>query len=277
VATSRRTNQRLTLLMLVLASITALTLDYRGSVAHGITHVRNGFHDALSPIQRGISFVLNPVGDVFAGAVHYGSLEHQNQALRTELGNLRRQLETDRFAKSQSEDVLTLAKLPYINGIPWIPAEVIGPATSNFEETLEIDKGTSDGAGPGMPVVGESGLVGVVKTASSHTATVLLVTDASSSIAVRVGTGSGLYRAQGAGRGHELNLSFVGGSTAAKKGELVYTSGLAGGAIPAGIPIGVVASVRSSPTSVAASISVTPIVNFVDLQYVDVLQWMQPA
>jgi rod shape-determining protein MreC len=276
VATSRRTNQRLTLLMLVLASITALTLDYRGSVAHGITHVRNGVHDALSPLQRGISFVLNPIGDVFAGAVHYGSLEHQNQSLRTELGNIRRQLAADRYAQSQTEDVLALAHLPYINGIPWIPAEVIGGATSNFQETIELDKGTSDGAGPGMPVVGESGLAGVVKTASSDTSTVLLVTDASSSIAVRIGA-TGLYRAQGAGRGRALDLSYVGGSTAAKKGELVYTSGLGGGTIPAGIPIGVVSSVRASQTSAAASISVTPIVNFVNLQYVDVLQWLQPA
>jgi rod shape-determining protein MreC len=276
VAASRRTNQRLTLLMLVLASVTALTLDYRGSVAHGITHVRNGFHDALSPIQRGISFVLNPVGDVFAGAVHYGALETQNEQLRTELGNLRRELDADRYAQTQSEKVLDLANLPYVNGIPWVPAEVIGPATSNFEETLELDKGTSEGAGPGMPVVGESGLVGVISTASSNTSTITLVTDPSSSIAVRIGT-SGLYRAAGDGRGRDLDLSYVGGSTSAKRGELVYTSGLGGGAIPAGIPIGVVSSVRSSPTSAAASISVTPVVNFVDLQYVDVLQWLEPA
>lgn len=275
-ATSRRTNQRLTLLMLVLASITALTLDYHGTVAHGITHVRNGIHDALSPIQRGISFVLNPVGDVFAGALHYGSLETQNEQLRTELGNLRREIASDRFAATQTERVLALANLPYINGIPWIPAEVIGGATSNFDETVEIDKGTSDGAGPGMPVVGESGLVGVVTTASSHTATVTLVTDASSSIAVRIGT-SGLYRAVGEGRGRALDLSYVGGSTAARRGELVYTSGLGGGSIPAGIPIGVVRSVHASSASAAASVGVTPIVNFVNLQYVDVLEWLEPA
>jgi rod shape-determining protein MreC len=276
VATSRRTNQRLTLLMLVLASVTALTLDYRGTVSHGITHVRNGIHDALSPIQRGVSFVLNPVGDVFAGALHYGALQTQNQQLRTELGNLRRQLSTDRFAETQGEKVLDLADLPYINGIPWIPAEVIGNATSNFQETVEIDKGTSNGAGPGMPVVGESGLVGVISTASSNSATITLVTDASSSIAVRIG-GTGLYRAQGSGRGRALNLSYVGGSTAARKGELVYTSGLGGGSIPAGIPIGVVSAFRTSTTSAAAAISVTPLVNFENLQYVDVLEWLEPA
>lgn len=276
-AASRRTNQRLTLLMLVLASVTALTLDYRGTVSHGITHVRNGIHDALSPIQRGISFVLNPVGDVFAGALHYGSLETQNEQLRTELGNVRRELSADKYAQSQTESVLALAKLPYVNGIPWIPAIVIGEATSNFQETIEIDKGTSQGAGPAMPVVGESGLVGVISAASSQSATVVLATDASSTIAVRIGTGGGLYRAQGAGRGRALNLSYVGGATTAKDGQLVYTSGLGGGAIPAGIPVGVVSSVRTSATQAAASISVTPIVDFANLQYVDVLEWLEPA
>ncbi len=262
--------------MLVLASVTALTLDYRGSVAHGITHVRNGIQDVLSPIQRGISFVLNPVGNVFAGALHYGSLETQNQRLRETVGNLRRELAADQVAQSQSQKVLALANLPYVNGIPMIAAEVIGPATSNFQQTLEIDKGTSSGAGPGMPVVGESGLVGVISTSSSSAANVMLVTDASSSIAVRVGA-TGLYRAQGGGRGRAINLTYVGGSSAARIGELVYTSGLGGGAIPAGIPVGVVSSVKTSTTGAAASIFVTPIVNFVNLQYVDVLEWLEPA
>ena len=191
-------------------------------------------------------------------------------------GNLRRELAADRYAETQSEKVLNLANLPYVNGIPWVPAEVIGDATSNFQETLEIDKGTSEGVGPGMPVLGESGLVGVISTASSSTSTINLVTDPSSSIAVRIGA-SGLYRAQGGGRGRALNLSYVGGSTSARQGEVVYTSGLGGGAIPAGIPLGVVSSVRTSTTSAAASISVTPLVNFVDLQYIDVLQWLEPA
>lgn len=275
-ANSRRTNQRLTLAILVLASITALILDYRGTVAHGITHVRNGLHDALSPIQRGVAYVLNPVGDVFSGALHYGSLETQNQQLRTELGNLTRELAADRYAQSQSEKVLALANLPYVNGIPMIPGEVIGGATSNFQETLEIDRGTGQGVGPGMPVVGESGLVGVVQTASATSATVNLVTDASSSIALRIGQ-TGLYKAQGGGRGHALNLTYVGGSTAARRGELVYTSGLGGGAIPAGIPVGVIASVRASSTGAAPFISVIPIVNFLNLQYVDVLEWLEPA
>lgn len=262
--------------MLVLASITILTLDYHGEVSHAITHVRNAARDALSPLQRGLSAALHPVGDVFAGAIHYGTLESQNQQLRTELGTLRRELATNGFASTQADRVLALSHLPYVAGIPLITAEVIANSTSNFQETVELDRGTSSGVGPGMPVVSVAGLVGTVSTASSTTATVKLVTDSNQATPVRIGA-NGLYRALGQGRGRALSLSYVGGPTAVTKGELVYTSGFGGGAMPAGIPVGIVSSVRVSPSGISTGVSVTPLVNLGEIQYTDVLEWLEPA
>ena len=262
--------------MLVLASITILTLDYHGEVSHAITHIRNAARDALSPIQRGLSAALHPVGDVFAGAFHYGALESQNQKLRAELGSVRRQLASDGFASTQAATVLGLEHLPYIAGIPLVPSEVISNSTSNFQQTVELDRGTSTGVGPGMPVVGQKGFVGSVSTASSSTATVRLLTDAGFATPVRIGP-SALYRALGNGRGRPLSLSYVGGPTAVKKGDLVFTSGFGGGAIPAGIPVGVVSAVRLSSSGVSTAVNVTPLVDMEELQYVDVLEWLEPA
>jgi rod shape-determining protein MreC len=262
--------------MLVLASITILTLDYHGEVSHAITHVRNAVRDVLSPMQRGVAAVLHPFGDVFAGAFHYGQLETENQQLRAELGTLRQRLASEGFNASQAADVLALEHLPYIAGIPMVTGQVIGNSTSNFQDTIEIDQGTSSGVGPGMPVVSTGGLVGTVSTASSSTATVVLSTDAGVSTPVRVGS-SGLYRAAGQGRGRPLSLSYVGGSTAVRRHQVVYTSGLGGGGLPAGIPVGAVSVVRVSATGATTAIDVTPLVNFEQLQYVDVLEWLAPA
>jgi cell shape-determining protein MreC len=105
---------------------------------------------------------------------------------------------------------------------------------------------------------------------------VLLVTDPSSSIPVTVGT-TGLYRAVGAGYGRPLTLDYVAGSTAVHRGELVYSSGLGGGAIPAGIPVGIVGSVRVSAEGLMTTVSATPKVDLNDLQFVDVLEWLEPG
>jgi len=275
-AANRRTSQRLTLVILVLASITVLTLDYHGEASRAITHVRNAVRDVISPIQRGIAAALHPVGDVFSGTIHYGSLETQNQQLREELGRIRLKLAADAFASAQAGRVLSLAHLPYVAGIPMIASEVIGNSTSNFQSTVELDGGTSSGIGPGMPVVANAGLVGTVVSASSSTATVLLVSDPTSSIPVSIG-GTGLYRAVGAGWGRALTLGYVAGSTAVHRGELVYTSGLGGGALPAGIPLGVVRSVRVSSEGLSTAVTVTPLVNLDDVQFVDVLEWLEPG
>jgi len=275
-AANRRTSQRLTLVMLVLASLTVLTLDYHGEASHAINHVRNAVRDVISPIQRGIAAALHPVGDVFSGTIHYGSLETQNQQLREELGRIRLKLAADAFASAQAGRVLSLAHLPYVAGIPVIASEVIGNSTSNFQSTVELDGGTSSGIGPGMPVVANAGLVGTVVSASSSTATVLLVTDPTSSIPVSIG-GTGLYRAVGAGWERALTLDFVAGSTAVHRGELVSTSGLGGGALPAGIPLGVVRSVRVSSEGLSTAVTVTPLVNLDDVQFVEVLEWLEPG
>ncbi|HXZ83572.1 MAG TPA: rod shape-determining protein MreC [Acidimicrobiales bacterium] len=275
-AANRRTSQRLTLVMLLLASLTVLTLDYHGQASHAISHVRNAVRDAISPIQRGVAAVLHPVGDVFSGTIHYGSLETQNQQLREALGQIRLKLAGDAYASAEAERVLALAHLPFVAGIPLIAAEVIGNSMSNFQSTIELGSGTSSGVGPGMPVVGNAGLVGSVISASSSTATVLLVTDRSSSIPVSVGM-TGLYRALGAGYGRPLTLEYIAGSTNPHRGELVYTSGLGGGAIPAGIPVGVVRSLRVSSEGSPTAVTVTPIVNLDDLQFVAVLEWLEPG
>lgn len=275
-AANRRTSQRLTLVMLVLASVTVLTLDYHGEASHAITDVRNAVRDGISPIQRGIAAVLHPVGDVFSGTINYGSLETQNQQLRRELGEIRLRLAVDAYASAEAGRVLSLAHLSFVAGIPLITSEVIGNSASNFQSTVELDTGTSSGVGPGMPVVANAGLVGSVVTASSSTATVLLVSDPTSSIPVTVGT-TGLYRAVGAGYGRPLTLDYVAGSTAAHRGELIYSSGLGGGAIPAGIPVGIVSSVRISAEGLVTTVTATPKVDFNDLQFVDVLEWLEPG
>lgn len=275
-AVMRRTSQRLTLVMLVLASITIITLDYRGDARHTITSARNAAHDVLSPIQGVISDVLHPVGDFFSGAVNFGGAQSENEALQRENGQLQRQLAESGAAEQQLRQLLSQLHLPFVENVPTVAAQVIDQSTSNFNLEIEIDRGTHQGVGVGMPVVAGPGLAGTIVSAGRGTAMVELIADPRSSVAVRFGANE-FAAVAGQGPNEPLALQFVQSGEAVRKGEIVTTSGLLGAAYPADVPVGTVSSVQSTPGSYTKVATVTPFVDFSNLQYVTVLQWLPPA
>lgn len=277
----RRTSQRVTLLMLVLASITVLTLDYHGEANKGLTQLRNGVLDGLAPVQRAIGAVLHPIGDAFAGAAHYGSVQQQNQALQQQIGALRRQVAADNVASAQARQLLKLERLPFVASTPQIVAEVLSGSTSDFAYTLEINKGTSSGIGVGEPVVGAGGFVGTVVAAGRSTAQVRLLQDNASDVGVKLGVaGTATGVVTGQGRDSALGLQILAGASTVRKGEWAYTSGTSAAgasAYPAGIPVATVTAVHPSAGGFNDTFTLEPLVNPTTLQYVAVLQWLPPA
>ena len=276
-ATSRRnTSQRLTLVILLLASITIVTLDYRGNAKNVLGSVRSGAASLVSPVQRVVADVLHPVGNIFAGSTNYGRVLNDNQRLLAEVGRLRLQLLEESAAGQQLQQVLSDEHLPFAAGIPEVLGEVIAGAASNFDLTVEIDRGTANGVGPGMPVVSGAGLIGTVISASSGTAIVQLIDDPRSQIGVLVGPKS-VAVAAGQGAGTPLAIRYVSAADSPRAGESVTTSGLEGAAFPAGIPIGTVAGVHESGGSLSATVTMKPLADLTTIQYVTVLQWLPPA
>jgi rod shape-determining protein MreC len=276
VAVPRRTSQRLTLVMLLLVSATILTLDYRGDARGWIGGLRDTARDVFAPVQGAIGDVLRPVGDFFSGAVNYGAAQQENQMLQQENGRLQREIAEQGAAEQQLSQILAQLHLPFVENIQTVMAQVIDESPSNFDEEIEIDKGTGDGIGTGMPVVAGAGLVGTIVSASAHTALVELLTDPRSGVGVRFGNNE-LAVVDGQGPNEGLSLQFVQNDENVRKGEVVTTSGLAGAAYPADIPIGTVSSVQFTPGDTTKIASVTPAVDLADLQYVSVMQWLPPA
>jgi rod shape-determining protein MreC len=264
--------------MLVLASITVITLDYRGEASHGIGHVRNGVADALSPFQTAIAAALHPFGDVVASAFHYGELQSQNQQLREMNGELSQQIAADKYAKATVGEVFALDNLPFAPNVPKVTAELISAPTSNFAKVVEINRGTSSGVGVGMPVVAANGLVGTILSASRSTARVQLLTAAASSSISVEDPGSGIYLAGGQGTGcPPLCISTTTPSPAPHVGDLLVTSGEDAGAYPPAIPVGTVKAIKAVPGGLSSSVTIQPKADLANLQYVDVLQWLRPA
>jgi rod shape-determining protein MreC len=272
--TRRPRRPRLTIGILILASITIITLDYRGNAQGAISKLKNAASDAFSPIQRGVNDLTRPVGSFLAGAFHGGELEQENAKLRSEVGQLERGALAHQASENALKSIEALTHLPWTPGIPTVTAMVISESSSNFAATVELNVGKSDGVNAGMPVVAGAGLVGQVIEASSRTCTVQLISDPDSSVGVRYGAGSNdLAAVVGGGVGKTLAVNLIPPGTALHKGEVLTTSGLANASYPQLIPVAKITSFASAASSSQELVTAEPVADLSQLDYVDVLQW----
>ncbi len=233
-ALSRRGGRtRFTLLFLVLTSITVITLDFRGSGGGLIGAVRDGAADALSPVRSAAAAVLSPVRDAFAGLTSYAR---------------------------------------FTGDLPKVAARVVSSPISNFEQTIELDQGSDHGIAVDMPVVTGAGLVGRVASVSRTRSMVRLITDAESSVGVRLTRSGEVAVAEGEGPNRLMSLSFVDPSADVDVLELVVTSGLDNSVFPPGIPVGRVASVSAPAGQLQQDIEVRPVADLTRLSLVQVVQ-----
>ena len=150
----------------------------------------------------------------------------------------------------------------------------MGPMQS-FSRTVTIDAGTSSGIRQDMTVLNNDGLVGRVISATRSTANVLLVLDTESVVGGRLGSNMeiGFLRGRGVtGDRGRLDLDLVDHSVTPAKGDVVVTWGSQNGKpYVAGIPIGKVESVYSTPRELAKHAVIDPYVDFTSLDVVGVV------
>lgn len=270
----RSARPRYTLLLLILASATVITLNYRGHAQGIISGAKSGAHDVLAPVQSAVTAVLRPIGNFFEGAFHYGALEQQNARLEAQNQALRSQAQGAQAAERENQSLRQQLNLPYLSGIATVSADVISTSPSNFSDSVVLDKGRSAGVDVGMPVVSGAGLVGRVTEASRTRSTVLLITDPTSDVGVRFGPAPGsLAVAAGQGASQALRVDFVDPHTKVSKHMVMTTSGLQDARFPPDIPVGTVISAHLRSSALQWDITLAPSVDLAQLQFVDVLEW----
>jgi rod shape-determining protein MreC len=268
----------LTVVVLVVLSLSIVSLDLNGrthSVTSGVKSVANA---VFSPLRHAVTDILSPIGDFFAGAVHYGSLQSENQNLQATVGSLHQAQAENAFEKNQLRQLMALNDLPFLDSLPTVTAQTQELDSSNFTMTITIDKGRSDGVDVGMPVVGGGGLVGEVIQSFHHTSVVRLVNDGQSKVGVTFGqTQSHTATVDGQGPDSSMTADLVPPHTPLHKNEVMYTSGFDAAAFPPGIPVAKVTSFRTSAGASQVTIAVAPEANLSQLAYVDVVLWEPPA
>jgi rod shape-determining protein MreC len=262
--------RRTILALLVVTAVALITLDVSGSGP--ISTVRGRARDVVHPITGAIDTVVSPVGDWIDGVTSAASLKDENARLRRRLDEARGQEAAARAATEENRELKKLLELPFVDEANSIAVQVVDGAPSNFEHTVRIGKGSSDGVAVDMPVVTGAGLVGSVRAVSRDQATVLLLQDPASGVGVQIEKSGTNAVANGRGAGSAVRLDFVDPAAEVAQGQLVYTSGQQDSRFPGGIPVGTVSAVSKTRGDLQQDVLVEPSVDFSRLDYVKVLR-----
>jgi rod shape-determining protein MreC len=216
--------------------------------------------------------VLSPVGDALSGLTGYGDLEAENEGLRERVAELEGQAARAQEAERELDELHRLRGLASYTDLPTVTARVVGAPISNFEQTVELDKGGGDGIAEGMPVATGAGLLGRVVDVSDTRSVVRLVTDPGSAVGVRLSEQGETGIAAGEGPDRPLSVGFIEVGVALAEGDLMVTSGVeAGSGLPAGIPVGRVARASASPGQLEQVVELEPVVDLGRARLVEVV------
>lgn len=256
-------------MLLVLTSITLLTLDFRGFGP--IESARSSVLSFFAPVGDFASGIFSPIGDTWSGAFASGDLQAENDELRRQNDELRSQLTANEAAAAELEALKKETGLETTADTEVVFAEVTTGPLTNFDDSIQINKGSSSGIEVDMPVLSGGVLVGTVVTVADDRATVRLVTDPSfqAGVSVAGAPGKGIVR----GRGDDRHLSADNFSIAAdlQPDQVLVTSSAARSAFPPGIPVGTIRSVTTDDTTQQKTADVELLANLDDLTYVTVL------
>ena len=257
---SRRT--RLILGVLLVAALALITVDSRGGTRGPIRGMR-GFGGAVFGTAESVAgSVTRPVAGFFDNVTDAPASQQKIEALQRQVVQLRTQLSMARLSKAQEAQLRSLLALAGRGGYRVVAANVIA-AGPGYNSSVTVDAGRDDGIRPDETVLNGSGLVGVVTSVAAHTSTVLLTTDASSTVGVRLaGTGQ-IGAVTGTGRSRRgptlLRLQVFDASAVLQPGQQLVTFGSVHGRpyVP-GVPVGVIIQVQASAASLTKVALVRP-------------------
>jgi rod shape-determining protein MreC len=250
--------------VLMIFSSTGPVLELRKSVAFAF----RPFQVTLDSVARGVSSVVSTIGEI-------DQLHQANEQLARD--NARLLADNARTAEIERQNVLLTGLLNVRGSLSFktVAGTVIGRESAAFRRVVTIDVGTERGVKEGDVVVGEGGaLVGQVTGVAAGSATVLLISDTSSTVTGQLGPS----RALGSVVGQLVVLAMENLDPTAPIhiGDQVFSAGIdLGGGVrspfPKGLLIGTVVDVQRNANAVTQTAFIQPSVDLDGLEYLLVI------
>jgi rod shape-determining protein MreC len=169
---------------LALTSLLLVTLDLSGNrVFDGI---RSGASVITRPVRTAADVATQPVVRLWRSFRDYDRILEENRALRAQVDAQRSAEIAAQNAIIENQDLLALEGLESLASYDSVTARLIGQSPSNFDQQVEIDRGAIHGIRVGMSALNEAGLVGKVTRVLPQSSVIMLATDPSFAVPVKV-------------------------------------------------------------------------------------------
>jgi rod shape-determining protein MreC len=218
------------------------------------------------------SVVDRSLRDGWDGYIALRHVAEENRRLRREIQELRgRNVELQEMAVA-SQRLAGLLEFQERFESRTVAARVIGRDATNWYRSVVLDKGERDGVRVEMGVITPSGVVGRVVKTTSSSSVVLLITDPNNAVTglIQRTRDEGIVEGTAQGR---ARLKYIPLLSAVQTGDVVVTSGLAGG-FPRGLAIGTITRIDKTEGDLFQSAEIAPEVDF--LKYEEVLVITDP-
>ncbi len=198
----------------------------------------------------------------------------ENRKLEQQLFLLRSDLLRFTQISQENERLRKLLGSPVQADSRKMVAEILAVDSDPFVHQIVIDRGERNGVYEGQPVVNDLGVVGQVISVGKTTSRVLLISDLSHALPVRVMRNDIRAIASGTGILDELTLKNIPRSADLQEGDMLVTSGL-GGRFPMGYPVAKITRFSYEEGKPFAEVKAEPLAALDRLRYL-LLLWPEP-
>ena len=241
------------LVVLVIVSFVVLSLNQKPEVKN----------------VRAIAFgSFAAVTSVVSDLINIANIKSENRQLREVNAELMLQVNRLREYGIQNEGLRNLLKLKDTLKYPLIPANIVSKSFSKIQGTITINAGIKDGVKPGMPVINDEGLIGVVYNSSDDYSIARTLKNFDLKITVK----DQRSRIDGIMKwnGENLVIINVPKTYDVEPGDRIITSDISS-IIPVPLPVGVVSGLSNIKTGIFNEVKVKPFVDFLRVENVFVL------
>jgi rod shape-determining protein MreC len=241
------------LVILLVVSLVTLSLNSKPEVKN----IRSVAFSAFASVTSLISDLMNIT-----------QLRNENENLRKINSELMLKVNMMRRYAIENKELKGLLTLRDSTKYPLISSTIVSRSLSNTQNTITINAGTSQGVKPGMPVIDDIGMVGIVYSTSDNYSIVRTLHNIDLKLTVK----DERSRANAIMKwnGSFLAMVNVPKTYDIEQGDSIITSEISS-IVPVPLPIGVVRSITKMETGIFNDVTIIPFVNFDKIENVFVL------
>ena len=232
---------------------------------------RNAVSSVVMPIQKGMNYIGLWTNDKYSQLQEVKRLLEENDELRSTVDSLpeeKNRLKQDTYELERLRQLYELDA--QYEEYPKVGARIIGTSSDNWYSTFTINKGSEEGLKVDMNVVASGGLVGIISSVDSHSATVKTIIEDGSFVSGQlIDTGDkctveGNIKLMDSGL---ISIKYFNSSVNVRNGDKIVTSNISDKYL-SGILIGYTKDVSLDVNNLTQSGYLIPAVDFEHLQEV---------